>query len=77
MKLRFIIESKSNKRLDALTKEVILKSRQTSAVVLGPVCFKNKRLVDIYNYNARTIDYLTKIDNKLSIKCDVQITEHP
>jgi ribosomal protein S10 len=66
MQLRFILESNSNKKLDTLTKAVLSCVEQTGAVKSGPVCFKNKKLIDIHNPNGRTIDFLTKIPKSLT-----------
>jgi ribosomal protein S10 len=59
--LRFILESTSKKDLQSISNDIIKAIKTTGAVKSGPVCFKNKRLIDAYNCNKKTIDYLMKI----------------
>lgn len=71
--LRFILESKSKKDLESITNDVIKAIKSSGAVKTGPVCFKNKKLVDAYNCNSKTIDYLMKIKKypKVTITIDM------
>jgi ribosomal protein S10 len=71
--LRFILESTSKKDLQSISNDIIKAIRTTGAVKSGPVCFKNKRLIDAYNCNVKTIDYLMKIKKypKVIITIDV------
>jgi ribosomal protein S10 len=65
--IKFIIESNSNKKLDAFTREVINCIKQTGAVKVGPIPSKGKRLVFCYNYNTKTLDRL------MAIRCDKKV----
>jgi ribosomal protein S10 len=71
--IRFILESTSKKDLQSVTDYIIKAIKTTGAVKSGPVCFKNKKLIDAYNCNVKTIDYLMKIKKypKVIITIDV------
>jgi ribosomal protein S10 len=48
----------SNKRLDTQAQSIVKIARETGAVKSGPIPFKGKRIVHIYNFNSRTLDRL-------------------
>jgi ribosomal protein S10 len=70
---RFVLESTSKKDLESISNDIIKAIRTTGAIKSGPVCFKNKRLIDAYNCNVKTIDYLMQIKKypKVIITIDV------
>ena len=61
MRLLIILESNSNKKLDALCKEVVLAIKSTGAVKAGPIAYKGKRLIYCYGTNVRTCDRIASI----------------
>lgn len=66
------ITGNSNKRLDAQAQIIAKIALSTGAVKAGPIPFKGKRIVHIYNFNSRTLDKLMymKHDKKLSYDVD-------
>jgi ribosomal protein S10 len=59
--IRFTLESTSKKELESITNDIIKAIRSTGAVKTGPVPFKNKRLIDCWNCNSKTIARLMAI----------------
>lgn len=57
-KMRVILKSRSNKKLVQLTNDFKITAQRCACVVRGPVCFKGKRLLDIYMRNGHVIDML-------------------
>lgn len=56
--IQFILESNSNKKLDAFAKEIVYAIKSTGAVKAGPIAFKGKRIIYCYNTAPKTIDRL-------------------
>jgi ribosomal protein S10 len=71
--IQFILESNSNKKLDALAKEIIFSIKTTGATKSGPIAFKNKRMIYAYNCNRRTLEKLIRLDDKLCKGVDMTI----
>ena len=66
------ITGNSNKRLDAQAHTIAKIALSTGAVKSGPIPFKGKRIVHIYNINRKTLDKLMymKHDKKLNYDVD-------
>jgi ribosomal protein S10 len=66
------ITGNSNKRLDIQAQAIVKIARQAGAVLSGPIPFKGKRIVHIYNASSKTIDRLTncKVDKSLTYDVD-------
>lgn len=66
------ITGNSNKRLDAQAQAIVKIIRESGAVKAGPIPFKGKRIVHIYNASSRTTDRLMqcKVDKKLVYDVD-------
>lgn len=60
--LKFTIESNSNKKLDAFSKEIARTAKLTGSVVSGPIPSKGKRLVYIYSIQYKTVQSLLAIN---------------
>lgn len=74
---RIILESNSNKKLDAFAKEVIFAIKCTGAVKAGPIPFKGKRLIYCYNANIVTIDSLIALKQDKKVTVTVETLENP
>lgn len=57
-KLRIIINSTNHNNLQKFADSIIKAAKETGVVKAGPVCFKNKKLIDIYHPTSRTFDRL-------------------
>ena len=75
--IQFIIESNSNKKLDAVTKECINIIRTTGAIKAGPIPYKGKRLIYCYNANGRTIDKFFFMKCPKNVSITVNTLENP
>ncbi len=66
------ITGNSNKKLDAQAQIIAKIALSTGAVKSGPIPFKGKRVVHIYNINRKTLDRLMymKHDKKLNYDVD-------
>lgn len=66
------ITGNSNKKLDTQAQTIAKIALSTGAVKAGPIPFKGKRIVHIYNFNSRTLDKLMymKHDKKLNYDVD-------
>ena len=73
--IQFILESNSNKKLDALAKEIIYTIKCTGAVKAGPIAFKGKRLVYCYSYTTKTIDRLMGLKEVKGVNITVNALE--
>lgn len=61
--LQLILESNSNKKLDAFAKEIIHAIRCSGAVKAGPIPYKGKRIIYCYNPTSITFNRLIAIKN--------------
>jgi ribosomal protein S10 len=75
--IQFIIESNSNKKLDAFTKECINAIRRSGAVKAGPIPFKGKRLFYCYSPNGKTIDRLMVLKCPKGVSVTINSLENP
>lgn len=75
--IQFIIESNSNKKLDAFAKEIIYTIKSTGAVKAGPIAFKGKRLVYCYSFTPKTIDRLLGLKNIKGVNVTVNALDKP
>ena len=73
--LQFVLESNSNKKLNALCDAIIRCIKSTGAVKSGPIPFKNKRIIYCYGPTARTIDFLMKLHQPAKVKVEINILE--
>ncbi len=62
----------SNKRLDTQAQAIVKIVRESGAVKAGPIPFKGKRIVHIYNFNRRTLDRLMLITPDKKLQYDVE-----
>lgn len=69
--IRFTLDSRSTKKLDAFTSTIVTICKDTRATIKGPVCFKGRRLIIISNYNGNTIDQLLKINCPSKVICTI------
>lgn len=60
-KLRFTFSGTSHNNLQKFADSIMKAAKETGVVKAGPVCFKNKKLIDIYYPSKRTIDRLMVI----------------
>ena len=76
---KFILESSSNKQLDALSKEFVVAIRKGGCVKAGPIPSKGKRLVYCYGMNSSTYKKLMAINaNKYKkVSLSVELLERP
>jgi ribosomal protein S10 len=65
----------SNKRLDTQARAIVKIARETGAVKAGPIPYKGKRIVHIYNVNSRTFDRLMHSKTDKSLCYDVDVVE--
>ena len=67
--IQFILESNSNKRLDAFSEELISHIKKGGSVKAGPIPFKNKRMIYCYHLTSSTLDRIMsmKEDKKVSV----------
>lgn len=65
------ITGNSNKRLDAQARAIVKIIRESGAVKSGPIPFKGKRMVHIYNCNIKTLDRLMYMKHDKSLDYDV------
>ncbi len=73
--LEFVLESNSNKKLDALCDAIIRCIKSTGGVKSGPIPFKNKRIIYCYGPTARTIDSIMALRQPAKVKVEVNILE--
>ena len=59
--IKFIIESNSNRKLDAFTKVIIKAIISSGAGKAGPIPYKGKRIIYCYNPTSKTINRLMSI----------------
>jgi ribosomal protein S10 len=69
------ITGNSNKRLDIQAQAIVKIARETGAVKAGPIPYKGKRIVHIYNVNSRTFDRLMHSKTDKSLCYDVDVVE--
>jgi ribosomal protein S10 len=75
--IQLILESNSNKKLDAFAKECINAIRISGAIKAGPIPYKGKRLIYCYNANGRTIDKLMLLKCPKTVSVAVSSLENP
>jgi ribosomal protein S10 len=78
--IRFILESNSNKQLDALSKELVDAIRKGGSVKAGPIPSKGKRVIYCYGVKNQTYVRLMAINtnkyNKIT-KMSLESLERP
>jgi len=60
--LQFILESNSNKQLDALSKELVSAIRKVGGIKAGPIPSKGKRIIYVYSNDTKTVTALMSIN---------------
>lgn len=71
MYLKFILESNSNKELDLLSEEIIKVAKQSGIVKAGPIPFKGKRIIFLYNPTGKLLDRLGFLKPSKKVSIDV------
>jgi len=71
-KLRLTISSNSSVKLQKFADDIIKVVKQTGVVKSGPVCFKGKKLIDIYHPNHKTFAGLMKLKSIKGVKVSVE-----
>jgi ribosomal protein S10 len=65
------ITGNSNKRLDIQAQTIVKIVRESGAVKAGPIPFKGKRIVHIYNINRKTLGKLMYMKHDKTLNYDV------
>jgi len=70
-KVRFILTSSSNKKLDECCSLLKLTVERHLGVTSGPVCFKNRRLIDMYLKNNGVYNALLNLSVNRRVSIEV------
>jgi len=74
-KIRIILEGNS-KNVDIMSSQIVKIVRESGEVKSGPVCFKNKKLIDVYiNHSTKCINRLTLVKPLKGVDIEITILE--